>query len=78
MRWMGLPTTIRVTVGTHEENDKFLAALESARKAESPAPNDAEPARFLEENSRSPVEITEIFVGCSFSYGISATKPERL
>ncbi len=53
MRWMGLPTTIRVTVGAHEENDKFLAALESARKAESQAPN-KEPARFRDANSRSP------------------------
>jgi histidinol-phosphate aminotransferase len=27
MRWMGFPTAIRVTVGTHEENEKFLHAL---------------------------------------------------
>jgi len=27
MRWMGFPSAIRVTVGTHEENQKFLRAL---------------------------------------------------
>jgi histidinol-phosphate aminotransferase len=27
MRWMGFPSAIRVTVGTHEENQKFLHAL---------------------------------------------------
>ena len=27
MRWMGFPTAFRVTVGTHEENEKFLHAL---------------------------------------------------
>ncbi|HXN98559.1 MAG TPA: histidinol-phosphate transaminase [Candidatus Acidoferrales bacterium] len=27
MRWMGFPTAFRVTVGTHEENEKFLRAL---------------------------------------------------
>jgi histidinol-phosphate aminotransferase len=27
MRWMGFPHAIRVTIGTAEENDKFLAAL---------------------------------------------------
>lgn len=27
MGWMGLPSAIRVTVGTHAENEKFLAAL---------------------------------------------------
>ncbi len=31
MRWMGFPTAIRVTVGTHEENEKFLRALAEAR-----------------------------------------------
>ncbi len=27
MRWMGFPQAIRVSVGTHQENDKFLTAL---------------------------------------------------
>ena len=27
MRWMGFPQAMRVTVGRHEENEKFLAAL---------------------------------------------------
>lgn len=27
MRWMGFPNAIRVSVGTHAENEKFLAAL---------------------------------------------------
>jgi histidinol-phosphate aminotransferase len=52
MRWMGLPTTIRVTVGTREENDKFLAALESTRKAE-PNPQSPETATHLEGKSRA-------------------------
>jgi histidinol-phosphate aminotransferase len=33
MRWMGFPSAIRVTVGTHEENLKFLHALEEVQKA---------------------------------------------
>jgi histidinol-phosphate aminotransferase len=53
MRWMGLPTSIRVTVGTREENDKFLAALESARKGESRAPNQ-ETAGLQNAKSREP------------------------
>lgn len=31
MRWMGFPMAIRVTVGTHEENEKFLHALAEVR-----------------------------------------------
>ena len=31
MRWMGFPTALRVTVGTHEENEKFLRALAAVR-----------------------------------------------
>jgi histidinol-phosphate aminotransferase len=31
MRWMGFPSAIRVTVGTHEENQKFLHALAEVR-----------------------------------------------
>jgi len=31
MRWMGFPNAIRVTVGTREENEKFLKALERVR-----------------------------------------------
>lgn len=54
MRWMGLPTTIRVTVGTREENEKFLAALESARNAHI-NPKKPEAAKSLEENSRKSV-----------------------
>jgi histidinol-phosphate/aromatic aminotransferase/cobyric acid decarboxylase-like protein len=27
MRWMGFPNCIRVSVGTHEENEKFLQVL---------------------------------------------------
>lgn len=30
MRWMGFPAAIRVTVGTHDENQKFLDALNVA------------------------------------------------
>lgn len=52
MRWMGLPTAIRVSVGTREENDRFLAALDAARNAE-PHPPKAEIARFLEGDSRA-------------------------
>ena len=33
MRWMGFPSAIRVTVGTHEENLKFLQALAEVQKA---------------------------------------------
>jgi len=33
MRWMGFPNAIRVTVGTREENEKFLKALERVRVA---------------------------------------------
>jgi histidinol-phosphate aminotransferase len=52
MRWMGLPTTIRVTVGTQEENGKFLAALDAARKADTHAIQ-PETAKSLEGNSRT-------------------------
>jgi histidinol-phosphate aminotransferase len=31
MRWMGFPTALRVTVGAHEENEKFLRALAEVR-----------------------------------------------
>ena len=53
MRWMGLPTTIRVTVGTREENDKFLAALESASKAAPHAPTPQSAKRFEENSGKS-------------------------
>ncbi|MBI3669228.1 MAG: histidinol-phosphate transaminase [Acidobacteria bacterium] len=33
MRWMGFPDAIRVTVGTREENQKFLGALAQVRSA---------------------------------------------
>ena len=33
MRWMGFPNAIRVTVGTREENEKFVKALERVRVA---------------------------------------------
>jgi len=33
MRWMGFPNAIRVTVGTHQENEKFLWALSQVRTA---------------------------------------------
>jgi len=33
MRWMGFPTAIRVTVGTRQENEKFLSALAQVRAA---------------------------------------------
>lgn len=52
MRWMGLPTTIRVTIGTREENDKFLAALEAVRKAE-PKSQSPDTAAHLEGKSRA-------------------------
>jgi histidinol-phosphate aminotransferase len=51
MRWMGLPTAIRVSVGTREENEQFLAALAAARTAVPHAPK-ADVARFLEGDSR--------------------------
>jgi histidinol-phosphate aminotransferase len=50
MRWMGLPTTIRITAGTQEENEKLLVALESALQAE-PHPQSSETATFLEGKS---------------------------
>jgi histidinol-phosphate aminotransferase len=31
MRWMGFPMALRVTIGTHEENEKFLRALAEVR-----------------------------------------------
>jgi histidinol-phosphate aminotransferase len=42
MRWMGFPESIRVSVGTHLENEKFLDALAevhalAARKTEAPS-----------------------------------------
>jgi histidinol-phosphate aminotransferase len=52
MRWMGLPTAIRVSVGTHEENETFLKALDAARTAE-PHPPKAEVAQFLEGDARN-------------------------
>lgn len=33
MRWMGFPNAIRVTVGTRQENEKFLGALAQVRAA---------------------------------------------
>ncbi len=33
MRWMGFPNAIRVTIGTREENEKFLGALAQVRAA---------------------------------------------
>ncbi|HEX2712032.1 MAG TPA: histidinol-phosphate transaminase [Candidatus Acidoferrales bacterium] len=33
MRWMGFPNAIRVTVGTREENERFLSALAEVRPA---------------------------------------------
>ena len=51
MRWMGLPTCIRVSVGTHEENDKFLAVLDASLAAKPHAPK-AGVQRFLEGDSR--------------------------
>ncbi len=33
MRWMGFPNAIRVTVGTREENERFLSALAEVRSA---------------------------------------------
>ena len=52
MRWMGLPTTIRVTIGTQEENEKFLAALNAAHKADIHATK-PQTAKSLEGNSRT-------------------------
>jgi histidinol-phosphate aminotransferase len=37
MAWMGFPNAIRVSVGTAEENQKFLAALGAMRAAAKPA-----------------------------------------
>lgn len=54
MRWMGLPTTIRVTVGTPEENEKLLAALEAARNADLHARKPGT-AKSVEGNSRESV-----------------------
>jgi histidinol-phosphate aminotransferase len=36
MRWMGFPNAIRATVGTAEENEKFLQALAQVRSAPTP------------------------------------------
>jgi len=36
MRWMGFPQAIRVTVGTEEENNRFLRALAAIRAAAAP------------------------------------------
>jgi histidinol-phosphate/aromatic aminotransferase/cobyric acid decarboxylase-like protein len=33
MGWMGFPNGLRVTVGTSEENEKFLHALAQVRAA---------------------------------------------
>jgi histidinol-phosphate aminotransferase len=33
MAWMGFPNAIRVTVGTREENEKFLQSMENMRQA---------------------------------------------
>lgn len=52
MRWMGLPATIRVTVGTGEENEKFLAALASTRIPE-PHPQSPETAASLDGKSQT-------------------------
>ena len=52
MGWMGLPTTIRVTVGTREENQNFLAALNAAHKADIHATK-PHTAKNLEGNSRT-------------------------
>jgi histidinol-phosphate aminotransferase len=52
MRWMGLPTTIRITIGTREENDKFLVALDALRKTD-PHLQQKEADRFLEGKSQT-------------------------
>jgi histidinol-phosphate aminotransferase len=36
MAWMGYPNAIRVSVGTHEENEKFLAALAQLQAVAAP------------------------------------------
>jgi histidinol-phosphate aminotransferase len=51
MRWMGLPTCIRVSVGAREENEKFLVALDATLAAK-PQGSKAEVQRFLEGDSR--------------------------
>jgi len=46
MRWMGFPNAIRVTVGTRQENEKFLSALAQVRAGAGVAgPGDAGSAR---------------------------------
>ncbi len=42
MRWMGFPNAIRVTVGTREENERFLSALAEVR---SPVPHGVDGVR---------------------------------
>src|ERR1700689_3020966 len=51
MRWMGLPTAIRVSVGTAEENKKFLDSLGTVRDT---TPRESQPSirQFLEGDSR--------------------------
>jgi histidinol-phosphate aminotransferase len=51
MRWMGLPTAIRVSVGTPEENKKFLDSLATVRDT---TPRESRPSirQFLEGDSR--------------------------
>ncbi|MGA8221185.1 MAG: histidinol-phosphate transaminase [Candidatus Acidiferrales bacterium] len=38
MRWMGFPESIRVSVGTHAENEKFLHALAEVQSIAGPKP----------------------------------------
>ena len=52
MRWMGFPNAIRVTVGTHAENEKFLAALAQVRAVADPTRCGGAPPRRGDERGR--------------------------
>ena len=51
MRWMGFPMALRVTVGTHEENEKFLRALAEVR-ASLPLRSAAHPRTIIEGDTQ--------------------------
>ena len=51
MRWMGFPTALRVTVGAHEENEKFLRALAEVR-ASLPLRSAAHPRTIIEGDTQ--------------------------
>ncbi len=85
MRWMGFPNAIRVTVGTAEENDRFLNALAQVRAAAGLAPPSgptmstplktskagADPIAQLLENSHTIAVVGLSSKRYRSSYGVS-------